>query len=84
MARYVDDIIIIYDNNLSNIDTIFEEINKLDKNMQYTIEKEHNKINYLDLTIIKNNNKIEYDVYRKPTHTEICIHRNSRHPMQQK
>ena len=85
MARYVDDIIIIYDDNLSNIDTIFEEINKIDKNIQYTIEKEHNnKINYLDLTIIKNNNKIEYDIYRKPTHTEICIHRNSRHPMQQK
>ncbi|PSN36753.1 hypothetical protein C0J52_19373 [Blattella germanica] len=42
MARYVDDLIIIYDDNLSNI---FEEINKIDKNIQYTIEKEHNKIN---------------------------------------
>ena len=85
MARYVDDIIIIYDEQLSNIDTIFEEMNKIDNNIEYTIEKEHNnKINYLDLTIIKNNNKIEYDIYRKPTHTEICIHRDSRHPMQQK
>ena len=38
MARYVDDIL-IYDQDISKLDVEFEEFNKTDQNMKYTIEK---------------------------------------------
>jgi hypothetical protein len=43
-------------------------------------EEEHNTVPYLDLSITRNNNSIELDIYRKPTYTDIMIHHTSNHP----
>jgi hypothetical protein len=42
--------------------------------MNFTIEEEkENKINFLDITILKENNNFSFDVYRKPTTTDTII-----------
>jgi hypothetical protein len=57
--RYVDDLLIVFDSQLTNINEIRNEFNTLHPNMQFTEETEkHNKINYLDITI-----------HRQHTHT---------------
>jgi hypothetical protein len=36
--------------------------------------------NYSDLTIITNQDKLSFEVYRKPTTTDLILHNTSRHP----
>jgi hypothetical protein len=51
-ARYVEDILIIFDKTKTNPQNINTYINKIHNNLKLTpTHKEHNSINYLDLTI---------------------------------
>ena len=47
-------------------------------------EEINNSINYLDRTINRNINKIELDMYRKPTNADITIQYTSNHPQDHK
>jgi hypothetical protein len=50
-------------------------------NLQFTYETEQNsKINYLDITIIRQNDHVDIAVYRKPTYTDSIIPYTSNHP----
>jgi len=47
----VDDILIIYDQNRTDKDTIYNMINNIDHQLEFKISREENKtINYLDLS----------------------------------
>jgi len=83
--RYVDDILIIYNNQKIKDHTIETEINKIDMNLEFKMTTEdNNKIHYLDLTLQRNNNNIELSIYRKPTDMDTTIHFQSNHPHEQK
>ena len=52
--RYVDDILLIFDSNHTNIQNILDDFNTIHPNLKFTAETEtNNKINYLDVTIHK-------------------------------
>jgi hypothetical protein len=79
--RYVDDILIVYDEEKTNIDTLLECFNNISPKLKFTIEKEtEHKINFLDITINTEPNKISIDIYRKPTYTDVIIPNDSCHP----
>jgi hypothetical protein len=83
--RYVDDILIIYDLQSTNIENMLIEFNNIHKNIQYTREDEtNNTINFLDITIHRTERKLTYGIYRKPTTTDTMIHQTSCHPQQHK
>jgi uncharacterized protein (UPF0335 family) len=44
----------------------------------------NNAINFLDITIQHKENRLAFNIYRKPTATDIIIHRTSCHPPEQK
>ena len=72
--RYVDDILIIYDQSKTNGHTIAHEINKIDMNLQIKMStEENNTISYLDISIHRNNNNMDISIYRKPTCTDTTI-----------
>ena len=78
ISRYVDDILIIYNDDKYNEERIVKELNTLHKNIEITYEMEtNNRINYLHLTQEKNfkTNKIKIGIYRKPSSNTIVIHR---------
>ncbi|XP_017479420.1 PREDICTED: uncharacterized protein LOC108368960 [Rhagoletis zephyria] len=84
-ARYVDDVICLIEGNKEK--QILDYLNKQHQNIKFTMEtEEERKINYLDLTIKINDttNKIEFEIYRKPTATDTIIHNSSNHPQQHK
>jgi hypothetical protein len=57
------------------------EFNKQQPTIKFTIEKEtHKSINFLDLTIQRQEQKLEYAIYRKPTQTNIIIPNDSCRP----
>jgi len=83
--RHVDDILIIYDRSKTDEQQILQEFNKIDKNIQFKIStEENNTINYLDISIHRNNNSIDISIYRKPTCTDTTIQFSSNHPFEHK
>jgi hypothetical protein len=62
--RYVDDIPIVYNEHYTNIEITLDEFNRIRPKIKFTIEKEtQNRINYLDLTVAKEDNKLTFAIY---------------------
>jgi hypothetical protein len=81
--RYVDDIIAIVPRGQG--EKILEEMNKMHKSIEFTIEKEkEGKIPFLDLMISREKGIFEFEVYRKPTDKPICIRADSYSPPEHK
>ena len=81
----MDDILIIYDENLTDIHKVHTEFNKLAPTLKFTIETEkNNKINYLDIEIQSKEDTLIFGIYRKPTATDVIIHKTSCHPPEHK
>jgi len=74
-ARYVDDILIIYDASRTYLDAITQYAGSIHHSLQSnpTLES-YDRINFLDLSIIRTTPKLETDIFRKPTTTDITIH----------
>uniref|UniRef100_A0A1B6C8J6 Reverse transcriptase domain-containing protein n=1 Tax=Clastoptera arizonana TaxID=38151 RepID=A0A1B6C8J6_9HEMI len=83
--RYVDDTLILFDGNTCQLNLLHNYLNKIAPKFKFTLEIEENKrINFLDLTIEKENNKFNFSIYRKPTTSNQTIHSTSYHPYKQK
>jgi hypothetical protein len=53
--------------------------------IEFTIEKEqHEKINYLDITVHRKDKGLEFSIHRKPTQTDIIIPNSLCHPYEHK
>ncbi|XP_071056828.1 uncharacterized protein [Onthophagus taurus] len=78
-GRYVDDILIIYKGNNAKLLALFNLFNNA-SNLQFTLEIEkHHSLNFLDLEITKNlnKNKLDFNIYCKPTTTDSIIPKKS-------
>ena len=72
--RYVDDILIVYNDSKTDIDKLLDLFNNAMPTMMFSIEKEsNNSINFLDITIHRNTENFSFSIYRKPTTTDIII-----------
>jgi hypothetical protein len=64
---------------------VLNSFNDSTPTMHFTIEEErNNQLNFLYVTIKKDNNRISFDIYKKPTSTDIIIPQESCHPVEQK
>ena len=82
--RYVDDILIIYDTEITP-ETINEQINNIHPNLYFTpTQEQNNTINFLDLLLIRQPTTIDIDIFRKPTTTDTTINFTSNHPTEHK
>ena len=83
--RYVDDILIVYKDSLTNIHEILRLFNNISPTLTFTMEEEiNNSINFLDITIYKTDQNISFNIYRKPTATDTIIPKDSCHPNEHK
>ena len=83
--RYVDDILLIYNRNHIDIREILISSNSFTPSLNFTLEQEiDNKLNFLDITLVKTDDKISFDIYRKPTTTDVIIPSDSCHPQEHK
>ena len=63
LARYMDDILVIYDRVTSNEVDILNNLNSIRNKIKFTHKNDiNNTINYLELTITKNLQKKEIDL----------------------
>lgn len=83
IKKYVDDIILIA--SPKQIDDLFNEFQKFNNNMKFTKEDERDqKIAFLDLKLIRMDNKIITDWYSKPTNSNRLLNYLSSHPQRVK
>jgi len=81
--RYVDDIAFIIPSSFT--DFTLKIFNSFHETLQFTIEiADNNCLNFLDVSIIINNNHIEFDWYRKPTFSGRFLNFFSQHPLAHK
>ena len=77
--RYIDDTLIIYPSKI-NITKITNRLNDIEPTIQFTHELEfNNSLPFLDISLIKNNNALEFKVHHKPTAKNDHIHYYSHH-----
>jgi len=82
--RYVDDIIIISDQNKIKEYSFTNYMNSMHKYLEFKLTEEENQnISYLYLSIHRKNN-LQLGIYRKPTQTDTTIHFTSDHPLEHK
>jgi hypothetical protein len=82
---YVDDILLIYDANHTDIHSILNDFNAIHQKMRFTAETETDKkLNYLDITIHRTPQSWKTSIYRKPTFTDSIIPYTANHPTQHK
>ena len=82
---FVDDILLIFYSNHTNIQTTLDDFNTVHPSLKFTAEMETNStINYLDVTIHKPPTGWRTSIYRKPTFTDTIIPYTSNHTTQHK
>jgi hypothetical protein len=83
--RYVDDILLMFDQQRTDIHTINSHMNNLRPDLDFTPTfEEQNTIKYLDLVIHRGAHHLQLEIYRKPTQTDTTMHFSSIHPLNQK
>ena len=71
--RYVDDLFLLFENP-NQVTPFFNYLNSQQSNIKFTMEKEaDNKLTFLDVSIVRSNNKFSTCVYRKPTFTGLGL-----------
>jgi GTPase SAR1 family protein len=72
--RYVDDILIVYNDSITNIHDVFNSFNNLTRNIKFTMEKEtDNSINFLDVTIQKEHDTRSMYIGNRPQLTPLSL-----------
>lgn len=67
--RYVDDTFLTFDGCFRQLDMLISFLNKLKLNPKLKFTKDVNQLknlNFLDLTVVKSYDKLEYNLYSKP------------------
>jgi hypothetical protein len=81
--KYVDDILVVYDQSFTDIHNIHKALNNLVPTIKFTLENETDgRIIFLDFTIQNKGNKLLFNIYRKPTATHIIPKDSCHHPEQ--
>ena len=83
--RYVDDILCCWTGTTRQLHSFLNFLNSRESSINFTLEVDTNKsINFLDLTITLQNNRHDFAIFRKPTHTDTIIPFDSTHPWSHK
>jgi hypothetical protein len=81
----VDDTLIIYNENITDVKQVLRSFNDITPSLTFTLEQEkENKLNFLEISIIKATDKISFDIYRKKNTSDIIIHNDWCHLTEQK
>jgi hypothetical protein len=76
---------IVYNSTKTKIEEIQSYTDRIHKNLKFTITQENNKqINFLDILITIQEQKLEINIFRKNTTTDTTINYLSNHPMEHK
>jgi hypothetical protein len=79
---YADDMLLIYNEKLTDINLMLQEFNNIKPNLKFMIEEKNNK-NKFPIHNNTEDNNLSYNIYRKPT-TIDTMHSTLCHPVEHK
>ena len=83
--RYIDDIFFIWDYGEIELEKWLHHLNTYHRTIKFTSEWSKQKVHFLDTTVRKTcTNKLETDLYQKPTDRNNYLHYTSAHPVKSK
>jgi hypothetical protein len=72
--RYVDDILIVYNESHTDIEEVQKSFNDITSDPNFTLEREKDgKLNFSDLTLTRKENELSFHIFRKHTTTDTII-----------
>ena len=77
--RYIDDIFFIWQHGEDKLKEFLGLLNSCHPTIKFTYEYSSNKINFLDVVVMRHGDKIVTDLYAKPTDTHQYIEASSCH-----
>src|SRR5882724_10786693 len=85
-SRYVDDTCTIFKpTRTTKFEKFFEFLNNMHPTLKFTFEsEENNTLNFLDVSIMRNNNQLSFKVFRKETNNDRYIDGLSAHSINSK
>ncbi|CAH2285163.1 Hypothetical predicted protein, partial [Pelobates cultripes] len=78
--RFIDDIFIIWKNVGPTPDEMLNTINSLDTPVRLTMTTSDKQIDFLDVRLYREDDKIAYTLFSKPTDRNTLLHAKSHHP----
>ena len=84
-GRYMDDIISVWNYEVEELKSFLEHLNFWGVDINFTIESEEdNKLHFLDVLLVQNENSLDFKIYRKPTNNNRYLLFFSSHACQVK
>ena len=77
--RYIDDIFMLWQHGENELKKFLEFLNCYHPTIKFTADYSKEKINFLDVEIIKKDNRLVTDLFIKPTDTHQYLHASSCH-----
>ena len=77
--RFIDDIFMIWQHGEEKLKEFLELLNSCHPTIKFTSEYSSDKINFLDVQVIREGNQLVTDLYSKPTDTHQYLHASSCH-----
>ncbi|CAH2300860.1 Hypothetical predicted protein [Pelobates cultripes] len=78
-VRFIDDILILWKGSVMEAEQFVQDINSLSSPIKVTANINETIVQYLDLEIFIKDDKIEYQLYSKPTDRNTILHFMSAH-----
>ena len=78
--RYIDDIFILWQHGSDEFDKFVDFLNSNDYGLEFTRDGNSIKVNFLDTTVTQVGERLETEMYIKPTSSLSYLHRSSCHP----
>ena len=77
--RYIDDVFMIWQHGEEQLKHFLGDLNNCHPSIKFTADYSSNKINFLDVQIIRRGNHLVTDLFVKPTDTHQYLHASSCH-----
>ena len=77
--RYIDDIFMIWEHGEENLQKFMKHLNSQHHSIKFTFEYSPTSVNFLDVQVIRVDDKLVTDLFVKPTDTHQYLHASSCH-----
>ena len=78
--RYIDDCWIIWKESYGDINIFRQILRDLHPSIQFTMDEDRHRLNFLDVCVYKEEDRLETDIYYKPTDSRSYVPFTSAHP----